>query len=123
MKMCAKERTGCSPSLASVSTSIKPIFRTRPPMPLARDLCNHIDARYSVISQRSTESILDEYNKYLFKRGQSVKLKRGNELLNVTITGVSEKGLLMASSNQTTEDTAAFRFDFGEVEWQSSASE
>jgi BirA family biotin operon repressor/biotin-[acetyl-CoA-carboxylase] ligase len=57
------------------------------------------------------EKILQRYNERLFKRNQTVQLKKGNIVFSTTIKEVTEKGQLF------TVDLIDNLFDFGEVEW------
>ena len=56
-------------------------------------------------------AILKEYNSMLFKKGEQVKLKKGNIVFETTIEGVTIMGELQ------TRDTIDRTFVFGEVEW------
>jgi len=104
---------------ASQAVSLKQItgsdFST---VELARELCWHINVRYAVLSQKSTGDLVREYNEHLFKRGQSVTLKKGNDEISVSISGVTEQGQLVTFENQSNSHPVEHRFDFGEVEWQ-----
>lgn len=58
-----------------------------------------------------TNSLLDTYNKHLYKRGEKVRLKKNNRAFNALIKQVTENGQLV------TETGMEERFDFGEVVW------
>jgi BirA family biotin operon repressor/biotin-[acetyl-CoA-carboxylase] ligase len=47
----------------------------------------------------------------MYKRGQAVKLKKGNSVFETTITGVTPSGQLV------TNDVLERYFEVGEVEW------
>jgi len=78
---------------------------------LAKELCSFIDKRYSQLEQKGAHQLLSEYNRLLFKRNQSVRLKKENIIFETTVKGVSQQGQLL------TFDTIERSFDFGEVEW------
>jgi BirA family biotin operon repressor/biotin-[acetyl-CoA-carboxylase] ligase len=54
---------------------------------------------------------LKEYNDRLYRRGQSVRLKKDSAVFATTILGVDARGSLL------TRDTMPREFSFGEVEW------
>ncbi|WP_431212321.1 biotin--[acetyl-CoA-carboxylase] ligase [Puia sp. P3] len=54
---------------------------------------------------------LKEYNERLYRRGQSVRLKKDSAVFATTIKGVDARGSLL------THDTMFREFSFGEVEW------
>ena len=65
----------------------------------------------SQISNPPPPSLLEEYNSRLYKRGQSVRLKKENAVFTTEIQGVRPTGELV------TRDTLEREFSFGEVEW------
>lgn len=76
---------------------------------LARELCNCLEIRYQAI-QNPTQ-LLTDYHQALYKKGQSVKLKKGNSVFETTIQGVTPTGQLI------TRDTLERYFEVGEIEW------
>jgi BirA family biotin operon repressor/biotin-[acetyl-CoA-carboxylase] ligase len=59
----------------------------------------------------SPGKVLEEYNRNLYKIGETVKLKKANAAFQTKIKGVTMLGQLQ------TVDTMERQFDFGEVEW------
>jgi len=78
---------------------------------LAKALCKFIMERVEGIYKRSPAEVLEEYNRNLYKIGETVKLKKANAVFQTTIKGVSTLGQLL------TNDTIERQFEFGEVEW------
>lgn len=76
---------------------------------LARELSHHVQRRYEQLL--SGEDLLPAYNEQLYKRGQTVRFKKGSRVFEATVKGVNEKGDLVAQT--ATEEL----FGFGEVEW------
>lgn len=56
-------------------------------------------------------AILNEYNNYLYKKGERVKLRKENVVFETKIESVNEFGQLL------TYDNFERQFEFGEVEW------
>ncbi len=81
------------------------------PERLARELHAAILKRTSQLLTKSYETVLGEYNQHLYKKQQSVRLKKDNMVFETVIKGVSSKGQLL------TADAIERHFDFGEVEW------
>jgi len=78
---------------------------------LARFLYELVMKRMGSLSAESTDKIIKEYNRHLYKLNEKVKLKKSNAVFTTTIKGVSLQGQLH------TMDTMERHFDFGEVEW------
>jgi len=78
---------------------------------LARELHALLIERLSDPQFMQKERLLDHYNTHLYKRNQTVKLKRENMVFETTIRGVTGNGQLI------TEDVVERHFDFGSVEW------
>jgi len=79
---------------------------------LAKELCNCIEKRYTELKQPGAgQLLLTEYNNLLFKRNQSVQLKKGDIIFETTIQEVNLQGKLL------TFDAIGRSFDLGEVEW------
>jgi BirA family biotin operon repressor/biotin-[acetyl-CoA-carboxylase] ligase len=76
---------------------------------LAIELCHHLEKRYQ--SLQNPEQLLADYHQALYKKGESVKLKRGNSVFETTIQGVTPTGELI------TMDTLERYFQVGEIEW------
>jgi len=78
---------------------------------LARQLGSCLDKRYSGLTAGAAPEQLNEYNERLYRRDQSVRLKKDSAVFTTTIQGVSDRGSLL------TRDTMTREFAFGEVEW------
>ena len=81
------------------------------PEELARELHQLILKRTAQLLTKSYDTMLEEYNHHLYKRHQSIRLKKDNMVFETVIRGVSSKGQLL------TVDKIERHFDFGEVEW------
>jgi BirA family biotin operon repressor/biotin-[acetyl-CoA-carboxylase] ligase len=78
---------------------------------LAKELCTFLGKRYNELSEGLFETHLQFYNERLFKRNQSVTLKKGDELMLTTVESVNKNGDLL--TNYEKQRT----FTHGEVEW------
>jgi BirA family biotin operon repressor/biotin-[acetyl-CoA-carboxylase] ligase len=81
------------------------------PVVLAKELCDCLDQRYTQVKEARFSELLDEYNSYLFKRNETVRLRKNNTGFNCSIRGVSASGELQVLGGSQ----ESFRFD--EVEW------
>jgi BirA family biotin operon repressor/biotin-[acetyl-CoA-carboxylase] ligase len=77
---------------------------------MAKCLCDHLQVRYEQL-QENKESILQDYNAVLYKRGEVVRLKKNNAVFNCIIKEVNAFGQLKIM------DAPLSQVDFGEVEW------
>ena len=64
-----------------------------------------------VVDENKTNKIIIEYNYNLYKRNESVRLRRENMVFETKIESVNEFGQLLTS------DTIDRQFEFGEIEW------
>jgi BirA family transcriptional regulator, biotin operon repressor / biotin---[acetyl-CoA-carboxylase] ligase len=78
---------------------------------LAQELQKTVLKRINDIQNRNTEDSVEEYNRLLYKRGETVKLKTGNIGFETIIKGVTAEGQLL------TYDTMERSFAFDDVEW------
>ena len=78
---------------------------------LARELGSCLDRRYSELEAGGAVRLIEEYNTHLYKRDESVRLKKGNAAFETIVEGVSPNGELL------TRDTMERQWTFGEVEW------
>jgi BirA family biotin operon repressor/biotin-[acetyl-CoA-carboxylase] ligase len=78
---------------------------------LGKQLYKNVMERLDQLKLNGFENMLEEYNSVLYKRGEKVKLKKGNIIFETTITGVSDLGQLQ------TFDTMQRNFEFNEIEW------
>jgi BirA family biotin operon repressor/biotin-[acetyl-CoA-carboxylase] ligase len=76
---------------------------------LSRELCSCLEQRYQSISNPA--QLLADYHQAMYKKGQTVKLKKENSVFETTITGVTPSGQLI------TKDVLERYFEVGEVEW------
>jgi BirA family biotin operon repressor/biotin-[acetyl-CoA-carboxylase] ligase len=82
--------------------------RTFDPFTLARELAGRIWEQTGLLQQRP-DAILKNYNRFLYRRGQAITLRRGDETFETRIAGVSAEGLLIAEDGR--------QFAWGEVEF------
>ena len=80
-------------------------------MELARELGTCLDLRYAELSAGGADRLLAAYNARLYKRNETVRLKKENAAFDTVVVGVSPMGELM------TRDVLSRQFTFGEVEW------
>jgi BirA family biotin operon repressor/biotin-[acetyl-CoA-carboxylase] ligase len=74
--------------------SLKQITATQyDPVELARSLLSTIKNRITIL-ENDPDRIIHDYNQSLYKRNQSVALRKGNELLIATISAVDTDGIL-----------------------------
>jgi BirA family biotin operon repressor/biotin-[acetyl-CoA-carboxylase] ligase len=78
---------------------------------LARKLCGHIQRRLNMLLEEPPEALLQEYNALLYRKQESVKLKKENIVFETFIRGVNMQGKLMTKAAVEQE------FNWGEVEW------
>ena len=78
---------------------------------LAKELCDCLEQRYSVLTTKNPNKILEEYNAVLYKLNEKVKLKKDNAVFETLIKGITPEGKLV------TKDTMERTFNFGEIEW------
>ena len=77
---------------------------------MAKKLCECLQVRYEQL-QQNKESILQDYNTVLYKRGELVKLKKSNVVFSCIVKEVNAFGQLQI------ENTLLSQVNFGEVEW------
>ena len=108
------------PATARNPVSLRQITgRSFPAVDLARELGSCLDRRYSELSNgaggeqfaRAAAGQLAQYNDRLYRRQQTVRLKKDSAVFATTILGVDARGSLL------TRDTMTREFSFGEVEW------
>ena len=76
---------------------------------LAHELGACLEVRYQQLIKGSP--LLEEYNQRLYRRNQSVRLKKDQAVFETVVKGVTPTGELI------TQDSMERRFGFGEVEW------
>ncbi len=78
---------------------------------LAKELCSLLDKKFNELVMEGFEKIYNDYLGHLYKKDQSVKLKKDNRLFEGVIRSVSPSGKLIV------EHAIEEEFDFGEIEW------
>ncbi len=100
------------PDEISNAISLKQITRLNfEPGSIARKLVISIQSRIAFL-RKDPVKILNEFNKYLYKRNEYLVLKKGNELISTKIIGVNETGELI---------TDVGSFTIGEVDFKLNA--
>lgn len=80
-------------------------------MQLGKKLFRSLSDRFGSLEGASKAAVMEEYNSHLYKKGQPVKLKKGNIVFQALINGVSETGELITTG--ATEQS----FSVGDVEF------
>jgi len=78
---------------------------------LARELGDHLDRRYNELEAGEGSRLVEDFNARLYRRGEIVRLKKGNAVFETTVKAVDAAGELV------TQDTLERRWKLGEVEW------
>lgn len=78
---------------------------------LARELGTFLELRYQELIKGKADVLLQEYNDRLYRRDQSVRLKKDQAVFSTVVKGVTPTGELI------TRDVLERHFSFGEVEW------
>ena len=78
---------------------------------LARELYNCLMMRFEELPNKTPNEFVNEYQQYLYKINEKVRLKKGNAVFETTITGVNTQGQLI------TQAAIEQVFNFGEIEW------
>lgn len=85
--------------------------KTFNPVSLAKELCAVVEMRFAELLSDGFDNIYQTYLAHLYKRNETVRLKKGNKIFEAAIKGVSPAGKLIIQHSFTEE------IDFGEVEW------
>lgn len=78
---------------------------------LAHELCRLLNSRFDELLNNGFEKTLAQYNERLYKKGETVKLKKDNRVFDAVILQVTAAGRLFAKHSIEEE------FDHGSVEW------
>ena len=98
-------------SISRDPVSLKQITgKTFDPIILTRQLSDHLEQRWQQFLL-APGSLLDNYNQVLFKKGETIALKKGSRKFMGRIQGVDDRGQLIAITSMEE------RFSHGEVEW------
>lgn len=81
------------------------------PLELAQQLSAYIIQKFNTAEQTGFNLLLQQYNDLLYKKEETVRLKKENAVFSTCIKGVNKFGQLL------TEDSMQRSFNFGEVEW------
>ncbi len=84
--------------------------KTYSPVDLARELQLQV-LKYVEEGRNNPVDTLARYNEHLYKKGESVRLKKGTIVFGTTIREIDLQGQLV------TQDAIERHFHFGEVEW------
>lgn len=82
------------------------------PAELARRLCHCFGLRYTQLLREGFAPLYRDYLQVLYKKGETVRFKKGNRLFDGLIKGVSPDGRLQVQHGFEEE------FAFGEIEWR-----
>jgi BirA family transcriptional regulator, biotin operon repressor / biotin---[acetyl-CoA-carboxylase] ligase len=104
-------QTSFNPSLPN-PVSLKQITgKPFDPIILAKELCIIFKKHYNELVTNGFDELYAQYNSLLYKKDETVKLKKENRLFEVVIKEVSPAGKLV------TQHAIEEEFGFGEVEW------
>lgn len=78
---------------------------------LARELCERIDQHYKQLQEAGIDSILELYNRVLYKKDQTVKFKKDSRNFQASVESVNKAGQLII--HHSIEE----KIDFGQIEW------
>ena len=81
------------------------------PIELAKELCNKLQEKYELLLTEDGKTIEAAYNNVLYKKGETVTLKKNSAVFNCTVKGVNTFGQLI------TESAIEQLFNVGEVQW------
>jgi len=81
------------------------------PIILAKELCQHLENRFSMLSNKPFDLLLSSYNAQLFKKDEVVPFKRNNIQFHAKVNGVDKDGHLLITRG------VEERIPFGEITW------
>ena len=81
------------------------------PASLAKELCTFLDKKIRLLFSGKFDLLFEDYNLALYKKGETLKFKKGNRVFEATIKGVTQTGQLI------TQNSIEEKFDFGEIEF------
>lgn len=79
---------------------------------LAKQLCESLEIYFEKLMNNGFQSILEAYNKNLYKKDKSVRLKKDHRVFSATVKNVSSTGQILVQHG------IEEKFDFGEVMWE-----
>jgi BirA family biotin operon repressor/biotin-[acetyl-CoA-carboxylase] ligase len=80
-------------------------------MALAKELCFILEKNYRDLVEKGFDQIYRAYNDHLYKKGQSVRFRKGSRSFEATVQKVTDQGTLLV------QHTIEEEFKWGEVEW------
>lgn len=100
------------PDLAQKAVSIKQITgKTIDPLVLAKSFCGFLETRFNQLKKNGADDLLALFNDRLYKKGQTVKLRKNNIVGDYLIKEVNALGELVAEAGIENH------FAHGSVEW------
>jgi|SRR5688500_15139370 len=81
------------------------------PVKLAKELCFVVDRNFKKLTHTGFEEIYTSYISNLYKKNETVKLKKDNRLFEAVIKSVSPTGQLIV------QHAIEEKYSFGEIEW------
>jgi BirA family biotin operon repressor/biotin-[acetyl-CoA-carboxylase] ligase len=87
--------------------------KTFDPISLAKKLCQHLENRFSMLTNKPFDQLLSAYNGQLFKKDEVVQFKRNNIQFLAKVIGVEKDGHLLIQHGVDE------RISFGEITWLS----
>lgn len=78
---------------------------------MAKKLCHFIESRLTQLKSGDHQALMEEYNGKLYKRGQTIRLKKDNISFDCLLKNVNEFGQLVV------EKGIEHIYNVGEVEW------
>ena len=98
--------------LENKTVSLKQITgKSFDPILLAEELCGFLDARLNQIKSTPAETIIEEYNKHLFKRNEKVKFRKDSLVFEAKVLRATAEGDLEI------ERGIVEKIHHGSVEW------
>ena len=87
--------------------------KTFDPISLAKELCQHLGHRFSMLENEPFDQLLSAYNEQLYKKNEVVPFKRNNIMFQAKVKGVDKNGHLLIVHGMEE------RIPFGEITWLS----
>ena len=81
------------------------------PIELSKKLCDIISFYLHLINKKGFSFIVEKYNDQLYKRKETIKLRKDNRSFEVKLKGVSTEGKLIVANGLEKE------FSYEEIEW------
>lgn len=78
---------------------------------LAKELCQCLNCRWEQLSLKNNDLLLDEYSSHLYRSGETVTLKKNNQIFNAVVTGVNKHGELLIDTGVPSA------LAYGSVDW------